>query len=114
MSKYTPGPWEAVSKEGRIGVDVRSVSGRRVAATYGVCNAPRSKEGAKHQAEEDRANAIFIAAAPDLAEALQDCMLWLSAFAQGFSNRGALQASDRYKKYGDALQKAGIRDEEDL
>ena len=112
MSKHTPGPWEAVSKEGRIGVDVRSVSGRRVAATYGVCNAPRSKEGAKHQAEEDRANAIFIAAAPDLAAALQDCMKWLSAFAQG--EPWLLSATNRYKKYVAALQKAGIKDEEDL
>lgn len=79
MSRHTAGPWEAVSKEGRIGVDVRAVSGRRVAATYGICNAPRSREAAKHQAEEDRANAIFIAASPELAEALQRVLPYMEA-----------------------------------
>lgn len=34
---------------------------------------------------------------------LADCMQWLSAYAQGNGSRSALQRSERYKTYKDAL-----------
>jgi hypothetical protein len=48
-----------------------------VAATYGIHNQPRSKAAAESQAIEDRANEIFIAAAPELYEALNACHMQL-------------------------------------
>ena len=69
--KHTPGPWHQVSHEGRVGVDVRSAFGRAICATYGVCNQPKTLSGIKSQAEEDRANARLISAAPEMYEALK-------------------------------------------
>jgi hypothetical protein len=65
-TKFTPGPWKAVYGEGKIGCDVRASNGRAVAATFGVCTSqPRTKVGYDKQTVESRANADFIAAAPD-------------------------------------------------
>jgi len=61
--EHTPLPWKQVSREGKIGVDIRGANGRAVAATFGVANQPKSRAGAQAQAREDRANAELIVAA---------------------------------------------------
>ena len=38
-----------------------------------------------------------------LREALNDCMMWLSAFAQGTGNRETVQSTERYARYIAAL-----------
>jgi len=63
MSKHTPGPWI------ERGYNVRVRNGRYIAYT-GPSHTPPS-EYPKQCAEEDKANARLIAAAPELLEALQ-------------------------------------------
>ena len=63
MANATARPWKCVSEEGKMGVDIRGNDGRAVAATFGVCNCPKTSEGARKQADEDRANARLIVAA---------------------------------------------------
>jgi hypothetical protein len=71
MANFTPGPWRVCSKDGIVGVDVRSQSGRRVAATYGICNQARTSKAREARDKQDRANAHLIAAAPEMYEALK-------------------------------------------
>jgi hypothetical protein len=61
--KHTPGPWQA------DGFDVRQPAGRYVA--YAGPHHTPSGEYPASCANEDRANALLIAAAPDMLEALE-------------------------------------------
>jgi hypothetical protein len=65
-AKHTPGPWIA------DGYNVRVRNGRYIAYT-GPSHTPPS-EYPKQCAEEDKANARLIAAAPELLEALENLM----------------------------------------
>lgn len=67
--KHTPGPW-SVSTYGSFATEVRSSTGRRIAATW-VQSPPRSRKSALNQALLNEANAHLISAAPDLLEALK-------------------------------------------
>lgn len=79
-TKHSPLPWRQVSKDGRVGVDIRAASGRAVAATFGVANQPRSVAGMRAQAEEDRANAALIVSAVNSSQAAQGLATALEDF----------------------------------
>ena len=68
MSKHTPGPWELVSLGWRgqfiYGTDERVPSGRRL-----ISEVDLNFDGAE-------ANALLIAAAPDLLQALKIISIW--------------------------------------
>lgn len=97
-AKHTPGPWKI----------------RRV-THYDIRIAPESEPehvsiagmaiwGEEHR-EELEANARLIAAAPELLEALKDCVQWLTAFAKGTGNE-IIRETDRYQKYVSAIRSA--------
>ena len=52
-------------------------------------------------AERDRLRALNA----ELLRALEDCVGWLSAYAQGNSTRKKMQASERFKAYEKAIAK---------
>jgi len=56
--------------------------------------------------ENARARVRLIAAAPDLADALKDCMGWLACCAKGLGDHQTVINSDRYKRYRATLSKA--------
>lgn len=92
-TKHTPGPWRH-DKRGYPHPDVKAANGRNVACTWGVNNQPKTTAAAKTQMQIARANARLIAAAPELLEALIDCVSLL-AFLEpevrgGYSPDGAL------------------------
>ena len=71
MSKHTPGPWETKPEEcDRPYIRVR---GTRLGCRFKVANVltPVYENVHKREAEETRANARLIAAAPELLEALR-------------------------------------------
>ena len=70
--KHTPGPWHRDARSGP-GCDVRAASGRKVALCWGLASNNASNYRPGYRAECD-ANAHLIAAAPDLLEALKDCV----------------------------------------
>jgi hypothetical protein len=63
-AKHTPGPWVRDRVSG-LNCDVRSSSGRRVALCWGLSATAAAKNSDAYRAECD-ANAVLIAAAPDL------------------------------------------------
>lgn len=108
MSKHTPGPWKAdqgIRSQAKL-VYINILHGKdRVssASVYGhkTDGSPAGKEyvdryGDKRQkpvisAEECRANARLIAAAPDLLEALEKTLTWLTSYP----GNGAITAYDQ-------------------
>ena len=89
-AQHTPGPW-VVSLHGAFFTDVRAgdeITGRRIAWTW-VQNQPRTREGALRTAQENEANALLIAAAPDLL-AVAEAALWED---DGLSCADALRAA---------------------
>lgn len=77
-AKHTSGPWVR-DRESGFDCDVRAANGRKIAAVN-VQNQPKSKEGWAKRKAENEANAILIAAAPELLEALQAAKNSLVAF----------------------------------
>lgn len=70
-AKHTPGPW-VHDTSGHPAPDVRAASGRAIAHTWMVCSStPKSAAGYQARADEDRANARLIAAAPELLAVLE-------------------------------------------
>jgi hypothetical protein len=72
MSKHTPGPWNTLPEE--VDKTYIRVRGTRLGCRYKVANVMTPDYVCVHprEAEETRANARLIAAAPDLLEALRD------------------------------------------
>ena len=64
MTKHTPGPWRYV--DGYFDCDVWA--GNKMVLSY-----------ERHPTDEDRANARLMAAAPELLEALEACLMVLNA-----------------------------------
>ncbi len=71
MSKHTPGPWNTLPEE--VDKTYIRVRGTRLGCRYKVANVMTPDYVCVHprEAEETRANARLIAAAPDLLEALK-------------------------------------------
>lgn len=61
MSKHTPGPWEAVELDGKPVNDPAIMSAKHCVATCWINDIPRKQAAA---------NAVLMAAAPDLLEAI--------------------------------------------
>lgn len=94
-AKHTPGPW-AHDTSGHPAPDVRAASGRAIAHTWMVCSStPKSASGYQARADEDRANARLISAAPDLLAALQSVVRQIEPLLdkQGFAYCGAIQSA---------------------
>lgn len=69
--KHTPGPWIHDTR-GYPHADVKAVSGRKVACTWGInSSTPKSKAAYEKRVAEGRANARLIAEAPALLEMLR-------------------------------------------
>jgi hypothetical protein len=85
MSKHTPGPWRAFAHDWGIGVcsycEVREYSGD-------ICSAPEVGANSHRPREQDIANALLIAAAPDLLEALKETTMHLVAVHSLLKNGG--------------------------
>lgn len=57
--QHSPTPWVRDVTRG-VGCDIRAASGRKVAATFGVANMPKTRQAAEMQKLVDRANAELI------------------------------------------------------
>ncbi len=83
-TRHTQGPWEALPEEGdRAYIRVR---GTRLGSRYKIANVltPVYEGVHEREAEETRANASLIAAAPDLLEALK----WTASALQSAARDG--------------------------
>lgn len=71
-TKYTPAPWTALPSED--GKDYIRIRGIKLGVRYKIANvlAPVYKEELEYEDEESQADALLIAAAPDLLEALKE------------------------------------------
>jgi hypothetical protein len=95
-TQHTPGPWQHVTTNSTA-PDIRAVSGRAVARTWGACRSnPKTAEGSQRRAEEDLANGRLIAAAPDLSALAHnfeitgpdaDGLVWLVLRGNGTTGR---------------------------
>lgn len=87
-NKFTPGPWEVVEdiryedKESQYtaGFDIFNFDGTSVVGCEGISG----------DSEKERANAILIAAAPDLLEALENLLKAFDGAFAGAYGRGPL------------------------
>jgi hypothetical protein len=70
---YTPGPWQQMPEE--VDKSYIRIRGTRLGMRFKIANVPSpSYDGAhEREAQETRANARLIAAAPELLEALLRC-----------------------------------------
>ncbi|MFY2819696.1 hypothetical protein ACOTI2_08230 [Achromobacter xylosoxidans] len=71
-TKHTPGPWEA--QPPRLGAAITIYAGDTPIATTASNTSPLTME--MHRRGEIKANARLIAAAPELLEALESCVIW--------------------------------------
>ena len=92
MSKHTPGPWQVGCKISSTGV--WTPDGTLVALTHSSTRNYKRDE----QIAEQNANALLIAAAPDLLEALQ--------YAHDFLAANGWEGDPRMKRIIAALDKA--------
>lgn len=69
-NKHTPGPWTVLPEE--VDRDYIRVRGTQIGMRYKIANVPTPTNGVEREAEETRANARLIAAAPELLEALAE------------------------------------------
>lgn len=89
MSKHTPGPWVPVSDtqvDGFTRVRVAAENGR--AGLVAICS------GCRTSVDEDEANAGLIAAAPQLADALEELLVYVPGQI-GDPARAALRKAGR-------------------
>jgi hypothetical protein len=77
MTGYTRGPWAVLPVE--ADKDYTRIRGTRLGGRYKVANVlePVYDGAPDREADETRANASLIAAAPELLEALIDVMGWI-------------------------------------
>lgn len=77
--KWTPGPWFAIKMCGWGGTVISRRNQNDADRIAGDCPVAKVSEGASHWATKypHEANARLIAAAPDLAEALEGCLNYL-------------------------------------
>jgi hypothetical protein len=94
MNKFTPGPWFRDRVSG-YHCDVRAGNGRKVASTAGLQNFP-TKQG---DIEND-ANAILIAAAPDMLEVLE------SLFRQVETSSPEIKRAFNFNEITNVIKKA--------
>lgn len=97
-AKHTPGPWVPVSD-----TQVDGFTRVRVACEEGKAGLVATCSGCRKSTDEDEANARLIAAAPELADALEAILA-----SDGF--RGVFDASALHAAHGRAeiaLRKAG-------
>ena len=71
MSKHTIGPWLRDASSG-IRCDVRSASGRKIALCWGLSTSRAARNNRPEYLAECDANALLIAAAPELVSLLDD------------------------------------------
>jgi hypothetical protein len=73
-SNYTAGPWETID-----GAEVYPTSGAKSYCPLARVEGPWSGSTLYVDAREARANGRLIAAAPELAASLRDCVVWLES-----------------------------------
>jgi len=90
-TKHTPGPWETKPEE--CDKPYIRIRGTRLGSRYKVANAitPVYDGVGAREAEETRANARLIAAAPELLEALRGLM----KLDEDLCSEGAIEALDK-------------------
>lgn len=97
MSKHTPGPWRHGSQTGANANTIYAVNGKGphdepgICSVYGIPLYRRTDEQMRDIYDEGIANAKLIAAAPELLEALERTLSWLSSYP----GEGALGAYDQ-------------------
>lgn len=96
-NKFTPGPWEVVEDIRYENTESQYTAGFDIFNFDGVSVV--GCEGISGDSEKERANAILIAAAPDLLEALEN--LYRDSMASDFNEHW-----DSYKLAGLAIIKA--------
>lgn len=69
MSKHTPGPWSSKDIDNKVSIPLKAIYCERIGFSVVFVNG--------HGEEEAFANARLIAVAPELLEALQDCLAFL-------------------------------------
>lgn len=100
MSKHTPPPWKAHFEEAYF---VTGPDLGRVATMMNLKGAHGM--GGRRSGDESAANCRLIAAAPDMAEALQLVMAWIDAWQPEFTQDPEWEEAER--KAHAALVKAG-------
>lgn len=98
-AKHTPGPWDVE----RHGVVTAMVSGHRRQVALSTGDAAMHAPSEQTMEAIQEANARLIAAAPELAEALEELLDWANAPLHEQGRENAL------KKARAALKKAGVR-----
>ncbi len=96
MSKHTPGPWRVEA----YGVIVGPSNGFSPFGGCGCCDSPWMNG---HDGEACQADARLIAAAPELLEALKECLPYVS---QTLANTGSMDAYYTEAKACAAIAKA--------
>lgn len=90
MSGHTPGPWATFEiEDSRTRRPLVGVTVDNGPADVAHCSGFDSQRGA----DEERANARLIAAAPDLLAACERALSWLSSYPGGCATSAYLQAS---------------------
>ena len=81
--KYTPGPWQRLPEE--VDKPYIRIRGTQLGGRYKVANVmtPVYDDVHPREAEETRANAALIAAAPEMLAALIACADWIAAGPDG-------------------------------
>jgi hypothetical protein len=92
-TKFTPGPWKVLAEESDK--DYLRIRGTRLGDRYKIANVIKPTYWGVHprEAEETRANASLIAAAPDLLEALDDLLNWMPRVEPAEGQQEAVDAS---------------------
>lgn len=83
MSEHTPGPWEAVELDGKPVNDPAIMSAKHCLATCWINDIPRKQAAA---------NAVLMAAAPDMLAALQIAHRFLDSHGNGWEEAETLDA----------------------
>lgn len=87
-NKHTPGPWTVLPEE--LDRDYIRVRGTQLGKRYKIANVPTPTNGVEREAEETRANARLIAAAPELLEAIQKYRARVASCRSGQTHSFAL------------------------
>ena len=105
MSGHTPGPWEAdgATTPGGLGRRYHEIFG-----AGGTAIAHTADRDPDMGSGEDHANALLLAAAPELADALEELFLWITAYERGENKEEAAEITiARVERSRAALRKGG-------